>query len=406
MLADEERPESVYAEVVDANLFRSVQLRVRPSNSSVLRLCVGIDRLHETVLKFPEVTLSIQTNGFFHETALVDTCWATILRLAPDDELDENIILAVRDQHPHDALSALALAYRRLVTPHSALLVLCDARCAELCMTVFADVAAVMREYDSETLGVERVGDEKPYPFAHWRTETAVVVKNRAGQHEWTLLCCVGPLSTRDAVRARLQSLEPRRKNRVMVHAQKYLHVLAYQPPPEREVDVWGLVNAPFERLDTQRPGRGNQWSTELPLPTPSYWKHERNAGEPLAFLLEQVDQDAEAYVTAYAPRFLQPLECSRYRWSHQSDVCRDYVIVLLDAHQSDAPHLPPYVVLEILEWTDEEYIWRSTEFQRTNLIINVARSMKRVRAARAATAPPEKRSRAVESAASTSTPV
>lgn len=90
-------------------------------------------------------------------------------------------------------------------------------------------------------------------------------------------------------------------------------------------------------------------------------------------------------FVESHAAKFLDPLFDSNFRWAYQHDVCRDDAFAVLCAHPSSGVHLPPYVVLEILEWANAEYVLRSTHKQRIDLIVGVAASVRRIHAARTA---------------------
>lgn len=90
------------------------------------------------------------------------------------------------------------------------------------------------------------------------------------------------------------------------------------------------------------------------------------------------------AFIERHVVDFLRPIAGAHFRWSYQHNKCRDRAFAVLCANKSFSGHMPPYVVLEILEWTNDEYVLRSTHTQRINLIIGVAASIRRVRAARA----------------------
>ena len=398
LLADDDAPYDVYGQLIDSQMFAEVCLRVRPTNCAVQRLCVDaagewLPELRAKVLKFRNVRLDVRPGQIIVVTAVV------LRDAADDDALLADIEADIANHPPAHALAEAVVYYDRLTTPQAALLVLCDARCLALCAALFPEVGALLRQETDVSFGVESADSTPPKGFHQWRCAKAVALSDKNGVHAWTLLCCVGPLATRARVRARINELTHADAYHLVQRAAKYVRVLAYEPPPERIVDVDALMESSFLRSARARRDRGHRIANALPtgeaLTLPYNWHQEfffsrASAAE----LADRLDYDIEAYVARYAPHFFEPLACSHYRWSYQHGVCRDYVIVLLDAHPSDAPHLPPYIVLAILEWLDAEFVRRATEHQLVRLIVNVAASVKRVRAARLA--PPASRKKRV----------
>jgi hypothetical protein len=280
------------------------------------------------------------------------------------------------------AMRYAAVCYEALTLPRAALMLLIDVRCVELCAAVFDAVGHMMcpdTRYLTEYVCNEKYAKgERLHDFRFWCPQGTSMQLSYGHRAEWAVMCIAGPLSTRKAVREALSKFWRAINQDHAFPLNRYMQVLAYEPPRERRVDMGALTQLLVQRLKT------TVYSTIAEIPDSNitredcYWLPQRNS---IPFYEE--DLNIDAFVTTNAPNCLIPFTDGHYRWSYWHDICREYVLVLLCAHTGAELQLPHYIVNDIMCWMDPEFVWRSTELQRINLISGVSRSVKNVYARR-----------------------
>lgn len=352
-----------------AYLWHGVKLRVRPSNAAIKRSFLDSHddvRTYSAVKRFIYVDLICRDGAVTVNTALV---------MRPRLDLVDSL----REMHAYDGallrdpahpFKALVDHYHRFTIPRAALLMF-----------------------------VKTVGDRDVLNcvtrtltgFEYWRRSSGnplCTLTDAAGIDVWNIICVSGPAATRDAVCAALQdcvptfvsrSVPPDHQSHVHVRRESLVHVVHHKAPIEREYNVKRIAKAFSLHCAGLVQPRGYKYTlTNRELVT--YYSAVDPPKIPAGTdFVRNIDEFFAGSVEAH---LLQPLACSHYRWSYQHEVCREMAMVLLDAHRSEAygGMLPIYIVLDIFDWTDAEFVWRSTEMQRVNLIIGVSKSMRRVR--------------------------
>jgi len=379
-LDDSHDAEGVHRELIKNNALRAIDLRVRASNALVRRLA-RTDEVWQSVRRFHAVRVSYEVGGVISLSAL----------LLRDYDFRGSVarwqVQIRHDGTTHNELEKLVLGYDRFSTPHAALLLLAHERVLDRPCTELGVSNYVMRHYDDVYASI---GDTPPI-FRHWRRLPESVVCMKGTEGNWYLQCIVGPLATRDRVRAELLACEkrpPRSSDLDTVNVASLVHVLEYQPPVERHVQITPLVFVFVARhgvnvddvklLDMTRRSRTAERSAVITEMIGFF-----HSSAPRIFDVGHLVDD---FMRENAGRYLKQLPCSRFRWSHQHEVCRKLTFVLLDAHRAPfyGMQLPVYVVVWIMQWADEEYVWRASEHQLMTLVNNVAASMRRVRERRA----------------------
>jgi len=331
----------------DANviIFQRIALRVRPTNALIMAMHKEW-RSDGSVLRITPRLMYIDvcfTGGF------VDALRTQLLRHddAASSQTRDEVQLAMAFQRvPCDLVfGRFTRAYTRLTTPHAALLLFVERKYAEYVFRQNNVLPRVLRTGDIAAMEEHDWCSQPQSPTVHWRTVSDAMFPCLSQTGSMYLVCAAGPAGARNAVYMAL------REEMLLAEASQRFRVLDYFPPIDCKLDVPRLRDA-FQK----------------------YYEQAR--------LVFDVSNTFDDFLRTNAGRFLRPLACSHYRWSYQHNTCRELTIVLLNAYKcvDFNAMLPAYVVLWIFDWLDEEFVWRSSETQRIELIIAVRRSMENVR--------------------------
>ena len=174
------------------------------------------------------------------------------------------------------------------------------------------------------------------------------------GPYKHHLYAISGPAASRASARATLKTHE----STLMHHHAYYVRVADYAPPIDTKLSLGGRLHD---------------------LVAAEYRTHDPHSWPRDDALVEKCLLRVTSRPTATEPLMMTVDRSAVLRWPTQLRVLVKWCVLLFDWHAD----LPIYVVLWVLEWTDEPLNWRGTEMQRVDAIQRVFDSRRRILSAR-----------------------